>query len=443
MKLPHNKDLEYYLLSSMMNNDDAFDYVCINMNQEHFYHQETKELYNMMIDQDARPTKNLLLAKVRDPEKRMVIEKVNNLDDGSKDFMNAISQLKELRAKRQLYMALGDTQRKFDNKTYNELINDLSDEMVVEDNDVDKLNIIDPSDLGVEMLEQYYERLANPEKPTGLPLAWEDDRGNKFGFPSLQNSLKGAKPGDLIMIAAKTGVGKTAFGINLARLFSLQQKYAGYYMNVEMRKSELISRLISPLAKVNVTEIEEAQHEGTKEQIDKKRDQVADALDRFTKSNLYTSIIPDLNISKAEALIRRVHRKNNIDYVVVDYIQRMQEHKSNMSAWDELFDIARRLKAMAQTLQIPIFILAQRNENGDVEGAKKMKNECDAVLYFEPIDFSDDEEVEKMKESVPHHQHNKVQYKIIKAKLRRNNEKSPVYAMFDQRKNLIIEASKW
>jgi len=75
MKLPHNKDLEYYLLSSMMNNDDAFDYVCINMNQEHFYHQETKELYNMMIDQDARPTKNLLLAKVREPEKRMVIER--------------------------------------------------------------------------------------------------------------------------------------------------------------------------------------------------------------------------------------------------------------------------------------------------------------------------------------------------------------------------------
>jgi len=439
MKYPNNKELEYLTLSSMMNDEDCFYHAITNTNDDFFYHEESKEIYNQIVMKKGQVSSQLLIKEAESPERKILIDKISELFTDYDDYVEAVETLREYRNKRKLLKSLEHAQKRFESDSYDTLTDRLSLEMLVEDNPTDKDNIIDPTERSVEALEEFYEKLSNPDIETGLKYIVDDRNGRTTGFPSLQESLNGGKGGDLIMIAAKTGVGKTAFGVNLARLFSLQQNYAGYYQNVEMRKEEIEGRLLAPLANVKVTEITESKIEGTKEERDIKVSRIGGAFDKYRQSKLYTSVIPDLTISKSIALAKRIDRQKGIDYMIVDYIQRMQEMGSNESPWDQLFNIAKQLKIIAQTLDIPVYILAQRNDAGDVEGAKKMMNECDAVLYFEPFNRYDDKEKEIMQNTINPDKWDKVNYKIIKRKVRRDNNNLPIYCAFDKTKNYITE----
>src|SRR5690606_15602276 len=151
-----------------------------------------------------------------------------------------------------------------------------------------------------------------------------------------------------------------------------------------MKIREMLSRLLAPIARVAAKEIYYARLEGSEGERRDKLSRIASAYDKYEKSNLYLSRIPSLPLHKAKALARQVrNRYGKLDYLVVDYIGRMTvEGKWNMQTWDELYEITKQLKELAMTLNIPVFILAQLTEERKVEGAKKMKNECDGVLFF-------------------------------------------------------------
>jgi replicative DNA helicase len=88
-------------------------------------------------------------------------------------------------------------------------------------------------------------------------------------------------------------------------------------------------------------------------------------------------------------------------------------------------------------LNIPLFVLSQRNEDGQIEGAKKIANECDGVLYFEPITENDYDAIANT--YIKAEKRKQVNYKIIKKKIRRSSNTFPIYCEFDKDKQFINE----
>src|SRR5699024_12163508 len=120
-----------------------------------------------------------------------------------------------------------------------------------------------------------------------------------------------ADGGDLVVIAANTGEGKTGFALNLARLFSFRQEQWGYYMNTERRIREMEARLLAPLARVRANEILHGQLEGSKDEVADKMDRSNGAFNFYMKSKLVMSRIPDSPLHKAQDIAEQDHSKVN------------------------------------------------------------------------------------------------------------------------------------
>src|SRR5699024_2706048 len=134
-------------------------------------------------------------------------------------------------------------------------------------------------------------------------------------------------------------------------------------------------------------------------------------------SNLVMSRIPDLPLHKAQGLAKQVISKvKDLEYIIVDYEGRMEVKNYQGSSRDELYEITKQLTELAIRMDVPIFLVAQHNRYGEVEGAKKMMNECDGVLFFEPTTEEDEELINS---SVISARKDIINYKIVKKKVRR------------------------
>jgi|SRR5690625_3287346 len=439
MKMPSNVAIEQSVLAGMMNNEECFYEGVSEVTADFFTTQENMNIFQMLQTKQNMPTAQYLAKESDSPREKSAINVIDSTWTNYNDFRHSVDELKEIHKKRQLYYSIEKMNSRFNEGSFDELIEQFTKEVSDMDVDSNEDEIIDPVEFADEMLRQFYEVATNPEESKGVPYSVTDDRGRTIGLPSLDATFNGAQPGDLIMVAAKTGVGKTAFAINLARIFSIYQEYTGYYMNTEMRKEELRSRMIAPVAMVDSNEIETGRFSGTTEQISDKISMIDHAHRKLRESMFIPSLLPNLPLYKARGLAKQTKlRYGKLDYLVVDYVGRMLSGNFT-NTWDELYDITRGLKRLAVEMQIPIIMLAQRNQAGDVEGAKKMMNECDGVLFFEPVSEEDDDYINH---NIRQEQRQKVNYKITKKKVRRNDNAHPIYCMFNKARSEVMEAKR-
>ena len=434
---PRNVEHEQLVLAGMMNNDECFYDALAELDVEFFSDVNTKSIFGKIAESNKRMTANMLSKNAKEPREKSAIRTYDGVWSNKDEFYHSLQGLKETYLKRQLYQTLNKVTNRFDDAEFADLVSSIDQDINSFYFDDNGENIIDPKERAPISLLEFWEILDNPDKAKGIPYSVTNQNGVSSGFPSLDRSLNGAHPGDLIMIAAKTGVGKTGFALNLARLFSFKQNFRGYYMNTEMRIREMEARLLAPIANVKANEILYGQLEGSSTEIDQKKTRISDAFNQYMQSSLIMSRIPDLPLHKAKGLAKQVRSKfKKLDYIIVDYVGRMEIVGFDRNIWDELYEITKEMKKLAITLNIPIFILAQRNQAGDVEGAKKMMNECDGVLYFEPTTSDDLEYIERDLRSDKVHQ---VNYKIIKKKVRRDDNSSPIYVKYDKARNFVNE----
>lgn len=428
---------EHIILAGMMNDQSIYYDTIAEIDEEHFSSEELKSIYRKLVELGSVTADSLIRAE-KNPRQQALIKTIDGEWTTKSDYEFSVKEVKNTYLKRQLYHTLKKTTTRFNEATYDELVDSLERELS-RNSATDDETIIDPAERALDAYEEFIQRRTDPDSAKGIPFSITYKDGSTVGFPSLDRALNGAYGGDLIMIAAKTGVGKTGFALNLARHFSFLQEYRGYYMNTEMRVVEMESRLLAKIANVKANEIMYGRLEGTQEEIRAKEQRIAMAFDRYKDSKLVMSRIPDLPLHKAKGLARQVKsRYDKLDYIIVDYVGRMEIANSNMSTWDELYEITKELKELAMLLDVPIFMLAQRNQMGEVEGAKKMMNECDAVLFFEPINENDEEYIQdrfdpKLQDFI--------NYKLLKKKVRRDDNPYPIYVIYDRAKNFINEVT--
>lgn len=186
----------------------------------------------------------------------------------------------------------------------------------------------------------------------------EDFTGVPSGFPSLDKVTYGWQNTDLIILAARPAVGKTAFALNLARnaaLHSAKQTPVAFF-SLEMSAGQLVQRILAAESEIWLEKISR----GKMEEHEMKQ-LYARGIQRLGQAPIFIDDTPALNIFELRAKCRRLKNKHNIGLVIIDYLQLMSGTGENRSSnrEQEISNISRNLKALAKELNIPIIALSQ------------------------------------------------------------------------------------
>ncbi|NLF83447.1 MAG: DNA helicase, partial [Candidatus Gastranaerophilales bacterium] len=113
--------------------------------------------------------------------------------------------------------------------------------------------------------------------------------------------------------------------------------------------------------------------------------QITEAYRKLTESGVYTVHIPNLTPAKLASISRKAKIKKDVQLIIVDYIGRMETVDPRLQEWQVLYNIIKAQKQLAQNLECAVMCLVQLNPDGSLQGAKKMKNDCDLMLKLVPV----------------------------------------------------------
>ncbi|MGI6453784.1 MAG: replicative DNA helicase [Syntrophomonadaceae bacterium] len=242
--------------------------------------------------------------------------------------------------------------------------------------------------LGYEEVERRFLRFQQIKKEHKgvLPLD-----GLPTGFDNLNHLTLGYKPGDLIILGAQTGHGKTAVALNTAKAISIDQKKNLLYLNTEMSREQIALRWGAILSNIEHERIRSG--DINENELSK----ILNGYSRLRDSGFYSYPCPNLTPEKTISIARKFKVQKNIDMMIVDYVGRMEKIDPRLQEWQILEQIVKAQKMLAQNLKIAVMCLVQLNPDGTLQGAKRMKNECDLMLTLRPISREEKEENENLK----------------------------------------------
>jgi replicative DNA helicase len=190
------------------------------------------------------------------------------------------------------------------------------------------------------------------------------------GFASLDRTTYGWQPTDLIILAARPSVGKTAFALNLARNAALHptKPTAVGFFSLEMSAGQLVQRILSAESEIWLEKISRGRlEEHEMKQLYKK------GIERLASAPIHIDDTAALNIFELRAKCRRLKNKHNVGLIIIDYLQLMSgiSENRNTNREQEISRISRDLKGLAKELNIPILALSQLSREVEKRGAKE------------------------------------------------------------------------
>ncbi|GGH80427.1 replicative DNA helicase [Filimonas zeae] len=197
----------------------------------------------------------------------------------------------------------------------------------------------------------------------------EDISGVPSGFPTMDKVTYGWQPTDLIILAARPAVGKTAFALNLARNAAMNptRPTAVAFFSLEMGAGQLVQRILSAESEIMMEKISRGKLE------DHEYQQLhAKGIKRLEKAAIFIDDTAALNIFEFRAKARRLVNKNKVGFIIIDYLQLMSGSGSAGSREQEISTISRTLKQLAKELHVPIIALSQLSRAVETRKESKM-----------------------------------------------------------------------
>lgn len=181
--------------------------------------------------------------------------------------------------------------------------------------------------------------------------------GLSTGFDRLDEMTSGLQKGDLVIVAGRPSMGKTALAMNMAEHAAIKHKVPTAIFSMEMSAEQLAMRLISNLGRINQTKL----RSGSLKDDDWPR--MSSAVTILSEAPIFIDDSPGLNPSELRARARRLKREHGLGLVVVDYLQLMQVPGTAENRATEISEISRGLKALAKELEVPVIALSQLNRS--------------------------------------------------------------------------------
>ena len=217
-----------------------------------------------------------------------------------------------------------------------------------------------------------------------------DVTGIATGFTDLDSMTSGLQPGDLVIVAGRPSMGKTAFSINIAEHVALEVTKPVAIFSMEMGGSQLAMRMIGSVGRLN----QHTLRTGKLEDDDWSR--MTHALGRLNDAPIFIDETAALNSLELRSRARRLHRQNDgLGLIVIDYIQLMSSPsgKNSENRATEISEISRSLKSLAKELQVPVIALSQLNRSleqrpnkrpimSDLRESGAIEQDADLILFI-------------------------------------------------------------
>jgi replicative DNA helicase len=189
--------------------------------------------------------------------------------------------------------------------------------------------------------------------------------GAPTGFADLDSLTNGLHPGQLIVLAARPGIGKSTAALDFARATSIKHGMASVVFSLEMSRIEITMRLLSAEARVHLQNM----RNGRMSEDDWGR--LARRMGEIASAPLFIDDSPGLNMMELRAKCRRLKQKHDLKLVVVDYLQLMTPGKRSDSRQQEVSEMSRSLKLLAKEIGVPVVALSQLNRQAETRSDKK------------------------------------------------------------------------
>lgn len=222
------------------------------------------------------------------------------------------------------------------------------------------------------------------------------NKGNVTGIPTgfvdLDYRTAGLQPSDLILVAARPSMGKTAFELNLAQYMAFRKNMTVALFSLEMSKEQLVNRMFSQESGVD------AQKLRTGQLNDQEWERLIESAGTIGKSRLIIDDTPGISISELRSKCRKYKLEHDMSIVMIDYLQLMSGSGRTESRQQEISDISRSLKALARELNVPVVALSQlsraveqrpdhRPMLSDLRESGAIEQDADVVMFLYRDDY--------------------------------------------------------
>ncbi|EKF21782.1 replicative DNA helicase [Mycolicibacterium hassiacum DSM 44199] len=190
-------------------------------------------------------------------------------------------------------------------------------------------------------------------------------RGVPTGFHELDEITNGLHPGQMIVIAARPGVGKSTLGLDFLRSCSIKHRMTSVIFSLEMSKSEIVMRLLSAEAKIKLADMRSGR------MSDDDWTRLARRMSEISEAPLFIDDSPNMMMMEIRAKARRLKQKHDLRLIVIDYLQLMTSGKKVESRQQEVSEFSRQLKLLAKELEVPVVAMSQLNRGPEQRTDKK------------------------------------------------------------------------
>ena len=224
--------------------------------------------------------------------------------------------------------------------------------------------------------------------------------GVPTGFRDLDAKTSGLQRSDLVIVAARPAMGKTAFALNVAQQAAIKGRASVLIFSMEMSKEQLGQRLLSMDSRVEMQKLK------TGDLNRKDWDDINIALDILSEANIFIDDTPGISIMEIKNKCRRIKAEHELDLIVLDYLQLMSYEGKTDSRQQEISALSRHLKLLAREMDCPVIVLSQlsrapeqrtdhRPQLSDLRESGAIEQDADIVLFLYRDDYYEKENSEK------------------------------------------------
>ena len=386
---PQNIEAEISLLGSALLDGSALDRVVDILKAEDFYKNEHKMIFEAMLDLFAkqRPVDILSLSNA-------LKEKGQFEEIGGSTFLTSLvnsvptasnaAYYAEIVRKKKILRDLISVSGEISQMGYQEgddvgLLMDAAEHKILS---IAQRSLIKGFEPVSSALEDAWERIDKLHKGGGVL------RGVPTGFKELDDRLSGFQKSDLIVLAARPSLGKTALAMDIARNVALNEKIPVGIFSLEMSREQLVDRLIAAEAHVNLWHLRTGRL-SSEEEFEKIRDSMA----KLNSASLFIDDEVSTNILQMRAKARRLKIEKGLGLVIVDYLQLMVPRIQSDSMVQQITEISRSLKALARELEVPVLAISQlsravearpnkRPQLSDLRESGAIEQDADVVMFI-------------------------------------------------------------
>ncbi len=388
--LPHSTEAEQSVVGAMLLDQEAIITASEILLAEDFYNSQFKTLYGAMLAlyQEGKPSDLVTLQnKLRElevPDELCSVEFISNIISSVPTSAN-IRYYAEIVKNKAILRRLIRVTESIANDCYqdSEEINELLDNTEKQIFDVvqnrSTADFVPIRQIALETLES----IQNAAKTVGAVT------GISTGFYDLDARTAGLQNSDLVLIAARPSMGKTAFVLNIAETVAIKNNIPTAIFSLEMSRTQLAKRLISMNSKVD------SQHIRVGNLADDEWGKITESTIFLGESPLVIDDTPGISVSLLRSKCRKLKLENNLGLVIIDYLQLMSASggRKNDSRQQEISEISRSLKALAREIDCPVIALSQlsravesredkRPMLSDLRESGAIEQDADVVMFI-------------------------------------------------------------